>query len=239
MGILDGLFGGGHNSIVGALGAKGQKWTDPLAWLPGGLGSKWVDLTSNKIPGMVNSVGSKVMTPFDRIDETINPARRIPIVDRVGDAVRNRPGDAAAIAAGGYFAAPAAMGAVGGSTATGGAAGGGITAAPGFSLGSGGSALGSAAGMTGSWGALSGGGLGASTAIGDVSGMSGSWQPVQNGGTDWLSMVRQATSNMQQQQRRPAQSDEAIQQVEEENRLRRMAEALRLSQFNAQNNWVG
>ncbi|WP_175221106.1 hypothetical protein [Achromobacter deleyi] len=141
MGLLDGLFdSGNHESILGAIGAPIQKWTDPMAWLPGGLGDKWVDLTSHKIPEMTNRVGSKIMTPFDRIDETINPVRQIPIVDRVGDVIRDKPGDAVGMALGGYFAAPALAGAAG----------------------SGGAGAGGAAGTGGGTGAgLGGGGMGA------------------------------------------------------------------------------
>ncbi|OMG85390.1 hypothetical protein [Achromobacter xylosoxidans] len=141
MGILDGLFdSGNHESIIGAFGAPIQKVTDPMAWLPGGLGDKWVDLTSHKIPEMTNRVGSKVMTPFDRIDETINPVRQIPIVDRVGDVIRDKPGDAVGIALGGYFAAPAIAGAAGAGGA--GGAGAGAAGGAGGGLGGGMGALG-------------------------------------------------------------------------------------------------
>lgn len=79
---LGGMFGSGdHSSVIGKLGGKIQKFTDPIAMIPG-VGDKWVDLTSNKIPTATNKVLSKVMTPFDRIDETINPVRKIPIVDQ-------------------------------------------------------------------------------------------------------------------------------------------------------------
>lgn len=139
MGLLDGLFDSGNNeSIIGAIGAPIQKYTDPLAWLPGGLGDKWVDLTSHKIPELTNKVGSKIMTPFDRVDETINPVRRIPVVDRVGDVIRDKPGDAVGIAMGSLFAAPALAGAAGMGGAGGAGAAGGAGVGSGAGLGAGG-----------------------------------------------------------------------------------------------------
>ena len=109
-----------HSSIVGHLGKIGQKISDPLAWV---LGDKYTHLTSDVLPEKVNSGLSTVMKPFDKIDETINPVRKIPIVDRVGDIVKNKPGDAAALVAGAYFAAPA----LGGGGAGGGAGSAGAT----------------------------------------------------------------------------------------------------------------
>lgn len=153
MGLFDGLFGvGNHNSVIGAIGAPLQKISDPIAMIPG-IGDKWVNLTSNTIPRLVNTGLSKVITPFDKVDEAINPIRRIPIVDRVGDVVRDKPGDAIGLAIGAIYGAPALAGAVGGGSA-GGAAGG--TAASG-GLGAGGTAGAGSAGLS----SVSAAGLGA------------------------------------------------------------------------------
>ncbi|RPJ88407.1 hypothetical protein DY367_27765, partial [Achromobacter xylosoxidans] len=166
---LGGMFGkGDHSSVLGKIGGKIQKFTDPIAMIPG-VGDKWVDLTSNKIPELTNKTLSKVMTPFDRIDETINPVRKIPIVDRIGDVVRDKPGDALGLAIGGYFAAPAIAGAAG-------TAGGGSTAASGIGGGLGGGLGAGGAGISVAPGFVSGG-----TALGSTAGMSGAWAPVLGG----------------------------------------------------------
>lgn len=249
---LGGMFGkGDHSSVLGKIGGKLQKWTDPIAMIPG-VGDKWVDLTSNKIPELTNKTLSKVMTPFDRIDETINPVRQIPIVDRIGDVVRDKPGDAIGLAIGGYFAAPAIGGAAGaaggGSTGASGIGGGvgggglgagtsaGITAAPGFT--SGGTALGSTAGMTGNWGAVMGG-AGPISSISpnfqsggsftqDLSGMS--QQP------NWTDLAQKFMSQQQQQaqQRGGQQQDNGMERLIAENEAKRQAQAMALAQFNQQ-----
>jgi len=122
-----------HSSIVGHLGKYGQKISDPLSWVTGG---KWADLTSDVLPEKVNSGLSTVMQPFEKVDKTINPVRRIPIVNRIGDIVASKPGDAAAIAAGAFFGGSALMAGAGG----GAAGGGGAVAAGGEGTAMGGSA---------------------------------------------------------------------------------------------------
>jgi hypothetical protein len=136
-----GLFGNtldasNHESPVGAVGGRIQKWTDPLAWLPGGLGDKWVDLTSHKIPKVTNEILSPVAQLGGKVDQTINPLRRIPIVNNVMNTVEAKPADAIGTAVGAYFAAPVLAGAAGaagggGAAAGGGAAGGGAAGAAG------------------------------------------------------------------------------------------------------------
>lgn len=160
-----GLFGNtlsssNHDSPVGMLGGKIQKWTDPIAWIPGGIGDKWVNLTSHQIPDMTNKVISPVTEFGGKIDKAINPVRRIPIVNNVMSTAEAKPADATALALGGYFAAPAIAGAVGGGAGAGagldaGAAGG-ISAAPGVAVG--GDALGTTAGLTGGFSPVIGGG---------------------------------------------------------------------------------
>lgn len=258
---LGGMFGkGDHSSVLGKIGGKIQKWTDPIAMIPG-VGDKWVDLTSNKIPELTNKTLSKVMTPFDRIDETINPVRQIPIVDRIGDVVRDKPGDALGLAIGGYFAAPAIAGAAGGaagggSTAASGIGGGlgggvgGISVAPGFV--SGGTALGGAGGggTLGSFMSVGGGGLGGLGAAGSA-GSAGSANPIsvspnfQSGGTwtqdlsgmrpqaNWTDLAQQFMGQQQQQaqQRGQQQQDNGLQQLMAENDAKRQAQAMALAQF--------
>lgn len=198
------LSGSNHSSPIGALGGSLQKYTDPLAMIPG-VGDKWVNLTSNKIPSLVNSGLSKVMTPFDKIDETINPVRKIPIVDKVGDWIHNKPGDTLGMVAGAVYGAPALAGAMGGGS---GAAGGvgavdGGAAAAGGGVAGGGDALGSLAGLSGQSGAVMGGGgaissvapgvtAGGSTALGSTAGMTGSWGPVAGGASSPLLNPQQA-----------------------------------------------
>ena len=51
-------------------GSKFQRWTDPLAWIGG---QKYIDLTSKKIPSLVNEGLSKVITPIDKATSYIDP----------------------------------------------------------------------------------------------------------------------------------------------------------------------
>lgn len=220
MSILSGFFDGGHDSIIGKIGGKGQKISDPLAWLPGGLGDKWVDLVSHKIPTMTNRLGSKVMKPIGQVDRRINPARQIPIVDKVSTAVENRPADAVGMAIGAYYAAPAMAGAIGG------AAGGGASAAGGSALGSGAGAITAAPGAT-----IGGSMIGNPATIG---GMSGAWGGVAGGGApaasglDYQSFIRQLMQNQgggqqQQAQQQPyAYGGDIIAERREQERQRQM-----------------
>src|SRR5437868_13286573 len=125
MGVLgNNIFGSGnHDSPLGNLGKKFQKYTDPIAMIPG-VGDKWVNLTSVEIPRMSNTALSKVMTPFDRVDETINPVRRyIPAVDKIGDVVRDKPASAIGTAIGSFFGGGALLGGLGAGGAGGAGAG--------------------------------------------------------------------------------------------------------------------
>lgn len=212
-----GLFGNtlsssNHDSPVGMLGSKGQQWTDPIAWLPGGLGKKWVNLTSNEIPKMTNEVLSPVAQIGGKIDKAVNPLRKIPAVDNVMNTVEAKPADAIGTALGAYFAAPALAGIGGSSGAAGGGLGGGVGGA-----GAGtGDALGSFAGLSGQSGAVMGGGgaissvapgvtAGGSTALGSTAGMSGTFGPVAGGFSPMLSQAQaqllgKALNGMGQQQ---------------------------------------
>lgn len=149
MGALgNNIFGSGnHDSPLGNLGKRYQKYTDPIAMIPG-VGDKWVNLTSVEIPRMSNTALSKVITPFDRVDETINPVRRyITPVDKIGDVVRDKPASAIGTAVGSFFGGGALLGGLGAGGAGGGA----------------GSALGGAGGgaLGGGEAGVLGGGLGA------------------------------------------------------------------------------
>lgn len=87
-------------SPVARLGAVGQKYTDPLAWI---FGKKYTDLLT-KIADKSNAIGAKVGKPLTKIDKTLNPVRRlIPAVDQVANWTEQKPADTAAIAAGAYF----------------------------------------------------------------------------------------------------------------------------------------
>lgn len=128
-----------HSSIIGKIGGFGDKYLNPISWITGG---KSTDLTSTVLPEKVNSGLSTVMKPFDKVDKTVNPVRRIPIVNRVGDIVANKPGDALALAAGAVFGGGAALGGGAGGAAGGGAEGG-------LVAGGGDTAMGGAAGTLG------------------------------------------------------------------------------------------
>lgn len=228
MGIFDALSGitdsGNHDSILGNLGKQFQKYTDPIAMIPG-FGDKWTNLTSVEIPRMSNTALSKVVTPFDRVDETINPVRQIPIVDKVGDVVRDKPASAIGTAVGSFFAAPAigsAMG-IGGAGGAGGAGagtvgsglsgggaaagyGGGVSSSvlPGIFPGAtvapeGVAGAGSFGGSAGGLGAFGGGiGTGSITGAGSEGGLG-----LNSGGLDWMQMAQQGQKllgNGQQQQ---------------------------------------
>lgn len=278
MGFLGGLMGDAasgdnHKSPVGAIGGKFQKWTDPIAWIPG-VGDKWVDLTSNKIPEMSNKALSKVMQPFEKIDKTINPLRQIPAVDNVGNWIANKPASsigmvAGAIAGGGALASGMGSGASGtgmGAATSGGTSGlSGVTALP--HVGTAGEAFGTMGTMSGaastggasaSPGFLSNffGGSSASTpslsgvtatpnvgGAGDVLGssipnVSSSFSlPAQ--GTDYMQLMNQF-GNMQggqqgqQQQGRNSSMSDYDRFLREDQQRRQLAEALRLQQFNQQ-----
>lgn len=114
-----------HSSILGHIGGYVDRALNPISWATGG---KWTHLTSDVLPQKVNSGLSAVMRPFDKIDQTVNPVRKIPIVNRVSNIVAAKPGDALAIAAGAVFGGAAALGGAGGSAGGGAAAGGGGTA---------------------------------------------------------------------------------------------------------------
>lgn len=217
MGIFDSLSGildsGNHDSILGAVGKPIQKWTDPLSWVTGG---KWADWTSTDIPRASNQVLSKVMTPFDRVDETINPVRRwVPGVDKIGDVVRDKPASAIGTAVGSFFGGGAALGALGGAGggagAGGAAAGGGAT---GSGLAGGGSALGYGGGVQSSvlpgifgggtvpatYGGSSGLGIfGGAAGTGSITGAgSAGGLGMNSGGLDWMQLAQQGQKMMNQ-----------------------------------------
>lgn len=123
-----------HASFLGHLGKYGQKISDPLAWVGG---DKFTHLTSDVLPEKVNQGLSAVMRPFDKIDQTINPVRKIPIVNRMANITAAKPGDAMAIAAGAVF---------GGGALLGGGAGGGAGGAAGGAGGAGSAGAGAAGG---------------------------------------------------------------------------------------------
>lgn len=101
----DEIFGNSADSSnslspVARLGAVGQKYTDPLAWI---FGKKYTNLLT-KIADKSNQIGAKVGKPLTKIDKTLNPVRRlIPAVDKVANWTEQKPADTAAIAAGAYF----------------------------------------------------------------------------------------------------------------------------------------
>lgn len=241
MGIFDSLLSSdSHDSIFSGLAMKGQKFTDPLTWIPG-FGDKYSTFVSKTIPDKTNMVLSKVMAPFDKIDQTINPVRKIPIVDKVSNAVAARPGDAIGEALGAFYGGGTLLGAAGlggagaagasgaGAAGAGTVAGGSAVPAAGFG---GSTALGvaptglfsglspAAASTAGYGGTAFGGGLsgaaggsalpifsGAADGAGAVGGLG-----FNTGGTDYLSLIRQASSmNQQGQQQQQQQQNQQAQ----------------------------
>jgi hypothetical protein len=77
-----------HDSPIGALAEPIQKYTDPLSWVTGG---KWADLTSKDMPRWTNEALSPITQGLGQIDKTINPLRKIPIFDRIGDVAEAKP----------------------------------------------------------------------------------------------------------------------------------------------------
>lgn len=166
-----------HSSILGKIGGYPDKYLNPISWITKGKSTK---LTSTVLPEKVNSGLSTVMKPFDKVDQTINPVRKIPIVNRAANITASKPGDALAIAAGSYFSAGALAG--GGAGGGAGGAGGGLAAGGGGTADVGGLATldsgavateGAAPGlMAGGGGAAAGGGgAAAATAPADVGGL--------------------------------------------------------------------
>jgi hypothetical protein len=102
-----------HDSIVARIGKVGQKYTDPLAWIPGGIGEAYQNGLV-KIADGSNAAFSKIGTSVDKYASKLDPMRQIPIVDKAADEINKRPVDAAAIAAGAYFGGSALGGMMGG-----------------------------------------------------------------------------------------------------------------------------
>lgn len=176
MGILD---KGNHDSILGNLGKKFQKYTDPLAMA---FGDKFVNLTSVEIPRMSNQALSKVVKPFDKVDETINPVRQIPVVDKVGDVVADKPASAIGTVVGAAFGGAALAGAAG----AGGAGGAGM--ASGSAAGYGGGVA--SAGLPGIFpGGTVATGYGAGGSVGAFGGSAATGSITGAGGTGGLAMA--------------------------------------------------
>lgn len=132
MKLADGGFLGdsvsGDNSLspVARIGALGQKYTDPLAWI---FGKKWTNFTTH-LADESNKVLNKATKPLQKIDQKINPVRRfVPGVDKVASWTEHKPLDTAAIAAGAYFGG-GALGNMRGGGGGGGAGGGQSAAQP-------------------------------------------------------------------------------------------------------------
>jgi hypothetical protein len=135
-----------HSSIIGKIGGYGDKYLNPISWITGGKSTK---LTSTVLPEKVNAGLSTVMKPFDKVDKTINPVRKIPIVNRAGDIIANKPGDALAITAGAVFGGGAALAGGAGGAGAGAGAGAGEVGGGGLVAGGGGTAMGGSAGTLG------------------------------------------------------------------------------------------
>jgi len=131
MNFGDSFSSSNSSSFVANLGEKGQKWTDPLAWM---FGEKYTQ-PLRQLGDQSNSVFAQIGKPFAKVDKAINPLRKIPVYDNFAKWTENKPVDTAAIAAALYAGAGAGGGGPGGG---GGAAGG----AGGAGGGGGGSAIG-------------------------------------------------------------------------------------------------
>lgn len=197
MGFLSGLLDPtSHDSSFSGIADTIQKYTDPVRWIPG-VGDAEGNFLNYTLPNATNKIGSKVLTPFDKVDETINPVRQIPIVDKIGDAVRARPGDALGMAAGAYFGGGALAGAglLGGGAGTTGAAAGGTGFGGSTALGAAPTGLFSglnpaAASAAGYGGTSFGGGISGAGASGGGVGASGAL-PIFSGASDGSGAIGQ------------------------------------------------
>lgn len=117
-----------HDSPIGALMEPIQKYTDPLSWVTGG---KWADLTSKDIPRWTNEALAPITQGLGKIDKAINPLRKIPIIDQIGDIAEAKPADTIGLVVGSIFSGGALDGALagGGGAAGAGASAGGVGAA--------------------------------------------------------------------------------------------------------------
>lgn len=208
-----------HTSQLGRMLGKVQEGTDILNLVGG---HKWSSLVNEKLPDFVNSAGSHVMQPFEYVDKTVNPVRKIPIVDRIGNIVAAKPGDAGALAAGAYFGGSALMGSggFGGGGAAGGAADGGsmnlfADAIPGAGGDVGASSLPGALGTSSGFGGVgmdpAATGLDGSSIdpalAGDNIDAGGGWNPSSGGssGINYQQLLGKALNQMGQQKQQQAQ----------------------------------
>lgn len=145
-----------QDSPIGYAGEKFQRWTDPLSWITGG---KWADLTSKTIPDATNRILEPIAKPFNEVDQTINPLRKIPLVNNVANLGYSKPGDSIGLAIGSVFTGGALGGALG--AGEGGGAGGAAGAGAAGTAGASGGGLSSLFGLGGGLGADVGGGAGA------------------------------------------------------------------------------
>lgn len=97
-------------SSVARLGAMGQKYTDPLAWI---FGDKWTGLTT-KLADDSQKYIAKGVKPFAKVDKAVNPLRQIGEFNKAMDWTEQKPVDTAAIAAGAYFGGGALANGLGG-----------------------------------------------------------------------------------------------------------------------------
>jgi hypothetical protein len=137
LGLGDASSGDNSKSAVARIGSRGQKFTDPLAWI---FGDKYTGALED-IADKSNELFSKVTKPAGEIDKKINPVRKIPFVDKVATWTENKPVDTAAIVAGTV---------AGGAALAGGGAAGGAGGAGAVTEGAGGigSSIGGLAGET-------------------------------------------------------------------------------------------
>ncbi|CAB3782044.1 hypothetical protein [Paraburkholderia fynbosensis] len=156
-----------QDSPIGYAGEKFQRWTDPLSWITGG---KWADLTSKTIPNATNRILEPIAKPVNEFDQTVNPLRKIPMVNNVANLGYAKPGDSIGLAIGSVFTGGALGGALGAGEGGGAGAGTGAAAGAGAGAGASGGGLSSLFGLGGGLGADVGGGAGAGGLTGFFSG---------------------------------------------------------------------
>ncbi|MEZ0602931.1 hypothetical protein ACAX43_12370 [Paraburkholderia sp. IW21] len=100
-----------------------DKVLNPLSWVTGGKFAKW---ENEDIPRFANTALAPITQGLGKIDEAINPLRKIPLFDRIGKVAEAKPADTIGLVVGSIFSGGALDGALAGS---GGAAGAGAGAA--------------------------------------------------------------------------------------------------------------
>ncbi|MFM0555758.1 hypothetical protein P0D69_33000 [Paraburkholderia sediminicola] len=111
-----------HDSPIGALMEPIDKVANPLSWVTGG---KFAQFENETVPRWSNEALAPITQGLGRIDKSINPLRKIPLFDQIGNIAEAKPADTIGLVVGSIFSG----GALDGALAGGGGAGAGAGAA--------------------------------------------------------------------------------------------------------------